>query len=163
MRLRAGSLGKDCGLAISVRTYTALKHLAHLPALRHSFQHPQADGSDMLRWARPKVASPYPLRRGAWYPVTRVVKDDVDVDVHGKLVSVPRSVIELVDTPPRRWTVVPRPPNAVLLPANWGAQYVVCHNCRHRAPLSGAPPAMRCPRCNELFPIAWDEAYLGRK
>src|SRR6266705_2176827 len=40
--------------------------------------------------------------------------------------------------------------------------YGVCPSCRHRAPLHGAPQILRCPRCNELFHVAWDELYLGQ-
>jgi hypothetical protein len=117
----------------------------------------------MPRWARLKAPGPYPLRRGAWYPVRNALRDEAVLDVNGKPVSVPQSVIELIDSPPRRWTVVASPANAVLIPANWGTHYVVCPSCRHRAPLQGTPATMRCPRCNEVFGIAWDEAYLGRK
>jgi hypothetical protein len=116
-----------------------------------------------VNWARLKVEGPYRLRRGAWYAVRALVKDEVLVHVGGKWVRVPWAAVEVSATPPRRWTVVPRPGNAVMLPASWGANYAVCPECRHRAPLQGMPPTMQCPRCGKLSPVAWDEAYLGRK
>ena len=114
-------------------------------------------------WARLKVEGSYPLRRGAWYSVSAFVKDQVVVRLGRAWVSVPWSVVELAGTAPRRWTIVPRPANAVLLPEDWGAQYAVCPQCSHRAPLRGAPATMHCPRCNRLSAVAWDEAYLGRQ
>ncbi|HEV2750558.1 MAG TPA: hypothetical protein VGV12_08560 [Gemmatimonadales bacterium] len=116
-----------------------------------------------LHWARLKVEGPYPVRRGAWYRVTKDAKDTVVLDVRHKPVTVPRSAVELVGTPPRRWTVVPRPARAVMLPETWGDYYAVCPSCQHRAPLYGIPQTMHCPRCSGLFVVAWDEPYLGQK
>src|SRR2546422_4949329 len=76
---------------------------------------------------------------------------------------VPWPAVEVTESLPSRWTVVPRPANAVMIPATWGAHYAVCPRCRHRAPLQGRPETMQCPRCGKLSPVAWDEAYLGRK
>jgi uncharacterized C2H2 Zn-finger protein len=114
-----------------------------------------------LHWARLKAEGPYPLRRGAWYRVTKFASTEVLLDVNRLPVIVPRSAVELVGTPPRHWTVVVRPANAVRLPQSWGDRYLVCPSCRARAPVPGAP-ILRCPRCNSLFPVAWDEKYLGR-
>lgn len=118
--------------------------------------------STSLHWARLKVEGSYPLRRGAWYRVIQNAKDEVVLDVRHKPVNVPRSVVELVGTPPRRWTVVARPARAVMLPEPWGDHYAVCPSCQNRAPLHSAPHTMRCPRCGGLFAVAWDEPYLGR-
>ena len=53
-------------------------------------------------------------------------------------------------TPPREWTVAR---------TNHGSDpYLVCPSCRHRANLpDGQASSLRCPRCNELFTIAWDD------
>ena len=98
-----------------------------------------------VNWARLKVDGPYRLRRGAWYAVRAVANDEVLVHVSGKWVRVPWPAVEVTESLPSRWTVVPRPANAVMIPASWGAHYAVC------------------PRCGKLSPVAWDEAYLGRK
>ena len=115
-----------------------------------------------LHWARLKTEAAYPLRRGAWYRVTTFGAESVAVDVNRTPLLVPRSVVDVVATPPERWTVVPRPAAAARLPASWGEVYAVCPNCRDRALLHGDVESMRCPRCNSLFAVAWDEEYLGR-
>ena len=116
-----------------------------------------------LYWARLKTEGPYPLRRGAWYPVTEFKQDVVRLDVHWEPVTVPRSAIEIVDTRPLRWTVVPRPRKAVRLPESWGPRYGVCPNCGNRSSLETTPLAMGCQQCEGLFPVAWEEKYLGRE
>jgi hypothetical protein len=110
-----------------------------------------------LEWARLKVEGPYPLRRGAWYRVTEFSPDEVVVDVNRKPVTLPLSLLDLRGRLPDRWTIVPRPTNAVRLPERWGERYGVCPRCRSRAPLHGSPHAMPCPRCHEVFPVGWDE------
>lgn len=115
-----------------------------------------------LQWARLKVNERYRLRRGAWYPVSAVKGAEVLIHVRGTWVHVPWTALEVTGTPPSRWTVVPRPANAVMLPEAWGAHYGVCPRCHHRASLEGAPQSMRCPRCGGLFAVAWDDPYLGR-
>ncbi|HYK83105.1 MAG TPA: hypothetical protein VEU55_08150 [Gemmatimonadales bacterium] len=119
--------------------------------------------AEELRWGRVKAETDYPVRRGAWYRVSSLPPGEVVLDVNRKPLALPRSFIELVATPPRRWTVVPRPAKAPRLPEGWGDQYVVCPSCRHRSPVHGAPQTMRCPRCYGLFLVAWDEHYLGRE
>jgi hypothetical protein len=116
-----------------------------------------------VNWARLKVHGPYRLRRGAWYAVRAVANEAVMVHVAGRWVRVPWAAVEVTESLPSRWTVVPRPANAVMIPTSWGAHYAVCPRCRHRAPLQGQPESMQCPRCGKLSPVAWDEAYLGRK
>ena len=114
----------------------------------------------LLEWARLKTEGPYPLRRGAWYRITEFFPDEVVVDVNRKAVTLPLSLLDVRGRPPRRWTIVPRPSNAVRLPERWGQRYGVCPSCRSRAPLRGSPQAMLCPRCREVFPVGWDEQYL---
>lgn len=119
-------------------------------------------GSPELHWARLKVDGDYSLRRGAWYRVSQFAKQNVVLEVPGTFVTVPRTAIELVGVPPRRWTVVARPVGFTLLPESWGPHYGVCPGCHHRAPLLTVPEMLRCPRCSEAFPVAWDERYLRR-
>jgi hypothetical protein len=115
-----------------------------------------------LYWARLRTEGSYPLRRGAWYQVSQFEKHDVLLDVHWAPVRVPRTAIEIVGARPLRWTVVPRPKKAVRLPASWGPQYGVCPNCGNRSSLESAPQTMGCQQCEGLFPVAWEEKYLGR-
>jgi len=115
-----------------------------------------------LEWARLKVEGPYPLRRGAWYRVTEFFPDEVVVDVNRKPVTLPLSVLDVRGELPRRWTIVPRPTNAVRLPKSWGERYGVCPSCKSRALLRGSAQTMRCPRCRGVFPVGWDE-YLHSK
>ena len=94
--------------------------------------------------------------------MTQFAKENIILDVPGTCVTVPRKAVELVGTPPRRWTVVPRPPGYTWLPESWGQHYGVCPGCHHRAPLLTIPQLLRCPRCSEAFPVAWDESYLRK-
>jgi len=112
------------------------------------------------QWARLRADLDCDLRRGAWYRILKMASLEVVVDVKGKSIPVPRPFVEILATPPQRWTVVPRPDNAPRLPTTWGPYYAVCPSCRDRAPVLGRPANMRCPRCNGLFDIAWNEEYL---
>jgi LSD1 subclass zinc finger protein len=116
-----------------------------------------------MNWARLIREGHYPLRRGAWYRVTRVTSTEVVLIIRQRPTTVPRDVVELVATAPPTWSVVPRPAKADRLPDSWGDHYGVCPGCRTRAALQEGSESMRCPRCNGLFQIAWDEAYLDRK
>lgn len=115
-----------------------------------------------LHWARLHVDLNCQLRRGAWYRVVRLLPREVVLDVNGKPLTVLRSYLHVTSTPPSRWTVVSRPADALQLPAGWGTEYGVCPGCRERAPLEGRPPSRRCPRCNGLFEVAWDERDLAK-
>ncbi len=113
-----------------------------------------------FQFGRLKLEGPYPLRRGAWYRVTNVTPEAVVFEVNRRAVTVPRSLVEVVGGPPRLWTIVPRPVNAVRVPANWGWWYAVCPSCKHRSALNTAPQTMRCPRCKGVFRFAREERYL---
>jgi hypothetical protein len=79
-----------------------------------------------------------------------VTPREVQLWVRGRNMPVARSLLELRDTPPREWTVA-RPERA-------SGPYLVCPSCRHRANLPDRDvTAMRCPRCNDLFPITWND------
>jgi hypothetical protein len=112
-----------------------------------------------MQWVRLQTAVDCPLRRGAWYRVVSLTKLEVVVDVRGQAVSVARPLVELRTVPPREWTVVRAAEGRG--PANLQSGCVVCPNCQHRAVLPFTRVLkLPCPRCNQLFPIAWDEGYL---
>jgi hypothetical protein len=112
------------------------------------------------QYARLQTDVPCKLRRGAWYRVLRLAAVEAVLDVARRELAVPRAYLQIVPTPPQRWTVVPVPPDALRVPASWGQKYGVCPNCRTRASVLGQPPRLRCERCNGLFDVAWDESYL---
>ncbi len=112
-----------------------------------------------MQWARLRTAVDCPLRRGAWYRVVSLTRLEAVVDVEGKSVSLARPFVELRTVPPREWTIVGAAEGRG--PANLQSGYVVCPNCRHRAVLPFTRVLkLQCSRCNQLFPIAWDEGYL---
>ena len=104
----------------------------------------------VAQWARLQTPSRCGLRWGAWYPVMALAPREVQVWVRGRNIQVARSLLEFRSTPPREWTVAR---------TNHGSDpYLVCPSCRHRAHLpDGQAASLRCPRCNELFTIAWDD------
>lgn len=109
------------------------------------------------QWARLRSAAAGTLRLGAWYPVEALSAGEVRVLVHGRLERVPRALLELREQPPREWTVVRGPFNAVRVPVSAREGYVVCPNCRQREPIpEGRPATKRCGRCNGAFAVAWD-------
>ncbi|HEU5262881.1 MAG TPA: hypothetical protein VFU41_15785 [Gemmatimonadales bacterium] len=114
----------------------------------------------VVQWARLQSSASCGLRLGAWYPVVVLAAREAHVRVHGQVAKLPRSLLELRVAPPCEWTVVRGPLNAARVPAGARGGYVVCPNCRHRDPLPDARVATaRCPRCNQVFAVAWDEAY----
>ena len=109
------------------------------------------------QWARPRADVNRGLRRGAWYRVIVLTPHEVIVDVNHKARIVPREGVEIVGKPPRRWSIVPRPSDAVRVPVDWGDWYALCPTCRNRTAIKGHLDTLRCPRCAGLFQIAWDE------
>ena len=104
----------------------------------------------VAQWARLQTPARCGLRWGAWYPVMGLTPREAQLWVRGRALAVARSLLELRSTPPREWTVA-RTPGA-------SDPYLVCPSCRHRAHLPDSHVAtLRCPRCNELFTIAWDD------
>src|SRR6266699_2239744 len=101
------------------------------------------------QWARLQEPARCGLRWGAWYPVMGLTPREARLWVRGHAMVVARSLLELSNTQPHEWTVA--------RPANGAEPYVVCPSCRHRAHLpDGRSRTLRCPRCNQLFTIAWD-------
>jgi len=114
--------------------------------------------SSTVRWARLRRPADCGLRVGAWYPVAALSATEVRVYVRGKLVRVPRTLVELRTAPPGEWTVVRGPFNAARVPSSAREGYIVCPNCRHREPVPEDRPAVRrCARCNISAAVAWSE------
>ena len=61
------------------------------------------------------------LRRGAWYLVRSLGPDEAVLEVDNAAVRVPRESLEITETRPNRWTIVPRPRDAAKLPESWGS------------------------------------------
>src|SRR2546430_9177345 len=112
-----------------------------------------------MQWARLQANLNIRLRRGAWYRIRQVGPLQAVLEVRGQPLQVPSAFLQIVETPPRRWTVVPRPDDAVRVPPSWGDHYAVCPSCRERQPLEGRPAAMHCNRCRGNFDIDWRESY----
>ena len=112
------------------------------------------------RWARLQKDVQSVLRRGAWYWVLSLGLEEAVLDVDNAEVRIKRANLEVTEVRPSRWTVVPRPREAEKVPETWGAFYGVCPSCAARAPLGRSAGEKRCTRCEQSFPVAWDERYL---
>jgi hypothetical protein len=120
----------------------------------------RATGHHKMHWLRLNTAAGYPLRRGAWYRVTSVTRFEAVVMVDWKLVSLPLPFVDIRTTPPREWTVLLHPTIAPRAPEIFQIGYLVCPYCRDRVVLPAARVRKQpCPRCRQIFPIAWDETY----
>jgi len=113
------------------------------------------------QWARVRLDANYGLRRGAWYRIVTLTDDQALLEVNRQRVSLPRDSLQIVAAPPQSWSIVPRPRDAKNLTAQWGEKYAVCPSCRNRAQLRQAPQALRCPRCDQTFRVAWGEGFVG--
>src|SRR2546428_4347278 len=105
-------------------------------------------------WARLQADLNCKLRRGAWYRVRELGPLEAVVEVKGKALPVPRAFLKVVEVPPRRWTIVPRPHDAVRYPASWGSRYPGSPSCTKRPQLGDLPERMAAPRCPGAFPAA---------
>lgn len=112
-----------------------------------------------MQWARLLADLNLRLRRGAWYRIVRVEPLQAVLEVSGRSIQVPAAFLQIVEKPPRRWTIVPRPSDAVRLPSDWGDRYAVCPSCRARQALAGRAARMQCARCKGSFEVAWNESY----
>ena len=104
-----------------------------------------------MHWGRLQIDFKLRLRRGAWYRIRQLGALQAVLDVQGQEVPVPAPFLEVVAQPPRRWTVVPRPRDAVRLPSSWGDRYAVCPSCCARQQIVGRPHRMTCQRCRGEF------------
>ena len=112
------------------------------------------------QWARVRADINCGVRRGAWYKVLSLTPEEAVLDVNGRPYPVPRAVLQIVPVRPERWSVVPRPQDAVIMPLHWGSRYAVCPACRHRRSLvAQAAEQLQCPQCGGVFPVAWDDPY----
>ena len=114
-----------------------------------------------LRWGRLQLDVDCELRRGAWYRIVGLQGLDAVVDLNHKPLPVPRYVLEVVSTPPKRWTVVSAPKQTRRVPKEHVPYYAVCPSCRERSPVKRDARNLRCDRCRGQFDVAWDEAYLS--
>ena len=110
------------------------------------------------QWARTRVRTSRQVRRGAWYRVIRATALEGVLEVNRRPVTVPRTFLQILPFRPTVWSVVTRLPNAQHPPASWGSTYGVCPSCSARAPLGQHPDRLVCPRCNGLFPVAWEDS-----
>jgi hypothetical protein len=124
---------------------------------------PSRDGrASDTQWARLRVDAHSMLRRGAWYRVLAMTGGEVSLSINAKPVRIARGSIELRREPPRRWTVLWQPTRVTRVPENYQEGYAVCPSCRNRVLLpKREAPTLRCPRCNVLSEVGWDEDYLG--
>jgi hypothetical protein len=114
------------------------------------------------KWVRLQADLNCNLRRGAWYRLLSVERLAVVVDVNHQPVPIVRAFVQITESAPRRWTVVPTPScTARPLPLDLGTHYAVCPSCRDRVALHGRPPRLLCRRCGVDFAVAWDEHYLA--
>ena len=111
-----------------------------------------------MQWARLQTDLNIELRRGAWYRIRQLGSLQAIIEVRGQQLEVPAPFIEVIEKPPRKWTVVPRPRDAVRLPAIWGDRYAVCPSCRERQPIVRRPRRMTCQRCRGDFQVGWKES-----
>jgi hypothetical protein len=95
------------------------------------------------------------LRQGVWYPV---MKDDTPdrlaIDIGGRVVDVPRKVVELRTRKPTHFSVIIRHDSTA---ASMGKRYAVCPNCASRETLFGKPDSRSCPTCGHTGEIGWWE------
>lgn len=115
------------------------------------------------KWARLREDVKSRLRRGAWYRVLRLGAQEAVLDVGRHPLSLERSLLRFSFAPPTQWTVVRDPRNAARGVAAAATSHAVCPNCRRRVPLTGSPPTLRCPGCNGLFDVAWDDGASLRR
>ncbi|HYT04923.1 MAG TPA: hypothetical protein VEM13_08610 [Gemmatimonadales bacterium] len=111
-----------------------------------------------MQWARLQTDLNIEIRRGAWYRILQIGPLQAVIEVRGQPVEVPLPFLEVVEQPPRTWTVIPRPRDAVRLPPSWGDYYAVCPSCRERQQIVGRPRRMVCVRCRGEFRVGWKEA-----
>src|SRR5438128_846544 len=69
-------------------------------------------------WARLQADLNVRLRRGAWYRIKQLGPLQAVVEVRGRPLEVPSAFLQVVDSPPRTWSVVARPGDAGRLPSD---------------------------------------------
>nr|AKQ04660.1 hypothetical protein [uncultured Gemmatimonadetes bacterium Rifle_16ft_4_minimus_7] len=120
------------------------------------------DDTPRRKWARAKGAGAHDLRRGAWY---LVVNDSlpavVVLDVRKNNVPVPRSMLDIIEEKPSKWSVVKWQETQRgarrASEENLGLVYGVCPSCGERGKLE--PPGaaqLTCVHCHGTFPVDWE-------
>jgi hypothetical protein len=112
----------------------------------------------LSHWARTRVRASRQARRGAWYRVISLSPTTGVLDVHQRLVVVPRALLLVLPFRPTMWSVVPRLAGAERPPATWGPTYGVCPSCSARAPLGRHAIEVCCPGCQGVFSVAWTDS-----
>jgi hypothetical protein len=114
-----------------------------------------------VQWARVQGNVNHRLRRGAWYRIATLTEHQALLEVNRQRVAVPRAALHIAFAPPQYWSVVTRPADVKNLAAHWGERYAVCPGCRNRAQLKQMPQTLRCPRCEQVYRVAWGEWFVG--
>jgi len=96
------------------------------------------------RWGRLTASVRSRLRRGAWYPVLSLSPEEVVLDVHHRSTIVPRYLIEVRESIPMNWSIVP---------TQWGGPYLVCPRCAERVRVRELPHHEFCVRCRQQFEV----------
>jgi len=65
-------------------------------------------------WARLQADLNVKLRRGAWYRIARLDPLRAVLEVGGRLLEIPSAFLQVIERPPRRWSVVPSLGRAML-------------------------------------------------
>lgn len=111
------------------------------------------------QWARVRQAGAHGLRRGAWYPVVNASKPTiVFLDVNRHNVAMDRTLLDISDAPPQRWSVVSLAEPVAARRADWvdlDVTYGVCPGCRARANLPIGATHAHCGHCGGEFAIDW--------
>ena len=116
------------------------------------------------KWARAKQSGAHGLRRGAWYLVVNEPSNALVVlSVRKNNVPVPRSMVELSDDEPTKWSVVKwEPHQSGVRRASeqaLGLTYGVCPNCAAREPIvSPEVRSLTCGECGHTAEVDWEHS-----
>ncbi len=123
---------------------------------------PPLEPSAGRKWARAKGAGAHGLRRGAWYLVVNDSQPAVVLlNVRKTNVPVPRSMLDISETKPDRWSVVQwqetqrgarRASDHEL-----GLLYAVCPSCGERGAIEPHDATqLTCATCKGTFALDWE-------
>jgi hypothetical protein len=113
--------------------------------------------SHLQHWARVRAGMDCPLRRGAWYRVVELTTAEAVLEVHHRLIRVPRTFVQILPLRPPLWSLVRRRPDDAA-PAAQEQRYAVCPSCSSRRPMIDASITLRCARCGGVFAVAWSDS-----
>lgn len=121
------------------------------------------EGPSRRKWARAKTSGAHGLRRGAWYLVVNDAQKNVVVlNVRKSNVPVPRSMLEVSEEQPSKWSVVRWQESQRgarrASERNMGVLiYAVCPSCGERSPIEPKDaPTLACAHCHGVFPVDWE-------